>query len=276
MDGEPVIATLLGTGTSVGVPVIGCSCAVCASDHPGNRRTRSSLHLKTSGASILVDSGPDLRQQALREGLRNIDAVLYTHCHLDHVAGFDELRAFCWHREDPLPLFAGPETMATLERMFPWAMSNTSRNYVRPAPRLIAEPFTINDLRVTPVPVLHSSVETFGFRFDFPTGHSLAYISDVKEVPPASMALLNDLDTLIVDALRPSPHPTHMNVEEALALINRLSPRQSFLTHLAHEIDYREASAHLNLPGSVAVARDGLKLIFEQHHSCAIVIPPDS
>ncbi|HBM77590.1 MAG TPA: hypothetical protein DD438_05725 [Verrucomicrobiales bacterium] len=270
MDGGTVTATFLGTGTSVGVPVIGCSCPVCTSSHPGNQRTRSSLHLQTPGGSVLVDSGPDLRQQALREGLREIDAILYTHCHLDHIAGFDELRAFCWHRKDPLPLHAGPETMATLERMFPWAMSNTSRNYVRPDPHLIEDAFTIKDLLVTPIPVTHPSVETFGFRFDFPTGHSLAYISDVKEIPLTSIALLQDLDVFVVDALRPQPHPTHMNVEESLAVISQLKPRRSFLTHLAHEIDYREAADQLGLPESVALACDGLKLTFERQHPCTI------
>ena len=273
MEGGSVTATFLGTGTSVGVPVIGCSCPVCTSNHPGNQRTRSSLHLQTPEASVLIDSGPDLRQQALREGLREIDAILYTHCHLDHIAGFDELRSFCWRREDPLPLHAGPETMADLERMFPWAMANPSRNYVRPDPRPIKGPFAVKDLLVTPIPVIHPSVETFGFRFDFPTGHSLAYISDVKEIPGPSIALLQELDIFVVDALRPQPHPTHMNVEEALAVITQLNPKQSFLTHLAHEIDAREAAFQLNLPEAVALARDGLKLHFERQQHCSILYP---
>ena len=164
--------------------------------------------------------------------------------------------------------------MADLERMFPWAMANTSRNYVRPDPRPIKGPFAVKDLLVTPIPVIHPSVETFGFRFDFPTGHSLAYISDVKEIPGPSIALLQELDIFVVDALRPQPHPTHMNVEEALAVITQLNPKQSFLTHLAHEIDAREAAFQLNLPEAVALARDGLKLHFERQQHCSILYPP--
>ena len=272
----PVTATFLGTGTSVGVPVIGCDCPVCTSNHPGNQRTRSSLHLEMPGLSLLVDTGPDLREQALRENLRTVDAVLYTHAHLDHVAGFDELRAFCWHREAPLPIYAGPETMDALTRMFPWAMSNTSPSYVRPDPHLVEGPFQLGPLAITPVPVLHPKVETFGYRFDLPTGHTLAYLSDVKEIPPASRALLPDLDILIIDALRPSPHPTHMNVEEALATIADLQPSRAILTHLAHEIDYRTAREDLALPDSVSLAHDGLKLRFEKGERGARLLPPTS
>ena len=165
--------------------------------------------------------------------------------------------------------------MAVLEQMFPWAMSNTSRNYVRPARHLISGPFSIGDMVITPVPVIHASVETFGFRFDLPTGHSLAYLSDVKEIPPASFSLLDNLEVLVIDALRPSPHPTHMNVEESLSVIARIQPARALLTHLAHEIDYRNASTELKLPGTVSVAHDGLKLEFESSEPCAIVSPID-
>ena len=264
--------TFLGTGTSVGVPVIGCDCDICRSAHPGNIRTRSSLYLKTPQHSVLIDSGPDLRQQALREKLKTIDAVIYTHSHLDHVAGFDELRAFCWHREEPLPLYAGPETMEVLHRMYPWAMSNTSRNYVRPEARIIAGPFTLDDLEIVPVPVQHATVETFGFRINFPSGHSLAYLSDVKEIPAASYDLLGALDVLVIDALRYEPHGTHMNVEESLAAAARIKAGQTFLTHLAHNIDYRTALA--DLPPTVTLAWDGLKLGFERDSPCAMLSPP--
>ncbi len=228
------------------------------------------------GISLLVDTGPDLREQALRENLRSVDAVLYTHAHLDHVAGFDELRAFCWHREDPLPIYAGVETMRDLTRMFPWAMSNTSPGYVRPDPHIVEGPFNLGRLTITPVPVIHPSVETFGYRFDLPTGHSFAYLSDVKEIPPTSRTLLPDLDLLIIDALRPGTHPTHMNVEESLDAIADLRPSQALLTHLAHEMDYRSAKEDLALPRSVSLARDGLKLRFENGQRGATVIKPDS
>ena len=165
--------------------------------------------------------------------------------------------------------------MAVLEQMFPWAMSNTSRNYVRPAPHLITGPFRIGDLSITPVPVVHPSVETFGFRFDLPTGHSLAYLSDVKDIPSSSLSLLEGLEVLIIDALRPRPHPTHMNVEESLSAIARIQPARALLTHLAHEIDCRNADTELGLPDTVSLARDGLRLGFESSEPCAIVSPPD-
>jgi len=152
-------------------------------------------------------------------------------------------------------------------------MSNTSRNYVRPDPRLIEGPFELGDLTVTPVPVVHPSVETFGFRFDLPTGHSLAYLSDVKEIPSSSLSLLEGLEVLIIDALRPKPHPTHMNIEESLAAIARIQPGWALLTHLAHEIDCRDASRDMNLPESVTFACDGLRLSFESGEPCAMVAP---
>ena len=267
----PATITFLGTGTSVGVPVIGCDCAVCTSGDPCNVRTRCSLHLQTPQQSILIDSGPDLREQALREHLRVVDAVLYTHAHLDHIAGFDELRAFCWSREDPLPLFAGPDTIATLRRMYPWAMENTHRNYIRPDLRVLDGAFTLDDLEITPITVEHAGIETYGFRFDFPFGTSLAYLCDVKSIPATSIPLLADLDVLILDALRPTPHPTHMSLEESLAAVGSLRPRRTILTHLAHEIDY--ATVADQLPPHVTLARDGLRLAFQDDRTCASVEP---
>lgn len=266
--------TFLGTGTSVGVPVIGCDCPVCTSGHPGNVRTRCSLHLQTPEVSVLIDTGPDLREQALRENLREVDAVLYTHAHLDHVAGFDELRAFCWHRDAPLPLHAGPETVEALRNMFPWAMENTHRGYVRPEIHLLEGSFPIGDLTVTPFPVEHASMETFGFRFTLPDRRSLAYVSDVKVIPDPSLALLQDLDVLIIDALRMEDHPTHLTLDESLALATSLQPRQTLFTHLAHEIDYDLITAQL--PPGIALARDGLKLRFVTDLPCTMVTPPEA
>lgn len=267
-------ATLLGTGTSVGVPVIGCDCAVCTSGDPRNVRTRCSLHVQSPGASVLVDTGPDLRAQVLRENIRALDAVLYTHAHLDHVAGFDELRAFCWHRDDPLPLCAGPETLEALARMFPWAMRNRHRSYVRPETRIIDGPFRLGDLGVTPVPVEHAAIETFGFRFSLPGGASLAYLCDVKSIPEASLALLTGLDVLVIDALRPAPHATHLSLAESLAAVEALQPARAVLTHLAHEIDY--AAVSRSLPDGVSLAQDGLKLLFQDDGTCVSVAPNQS
>ena len=167
--------TFLGTGTSVGVPVIGCGCVVCTSEDPRNRRLRSSVVVRAGGKTVLVDSGPDLRMQALREGLKEIDAIVYTHAHLDHVAGFDELRAFCWRRVEPLPLHATEECLGTLKNMYGWAFSedNHYRGYVRPDARVIDGPFVIGDLRITPLPVEHAALETVGFLFGYPLAMKL-------------------------------------------------------------------------------------------------------
>lgn len=264
-------AILLGSGTSVGVPVIGCDCAVCKSDDPRNVRTRCGLFVQSPQTSFLIDSGPDLREQALREDLRHLDAVLYTHAHLDHVAGFDELRAFCWHRDDPLPLHAGPDTFAALQRMFPWAMENTQRSYVRPAVHVIDGPFPVGDVEAVPVPVEHAGVETLGFRLNLPEGRSLAYLSDVKSIPETSLELLAGLDVLVLDALRPAFHPTHMSLAESLEVVARLQPAQAVFTHLGHEIDYASVSA--TLPGGVTLARDGLRLLFREDEPCAMLHP---
>ena len=252
--------TFLGTGTSVGVPVIGCRCAVCTSEDPRNKRFRSSVVVRAAETTLLVDSGPDLRMQALREGLREIDAVIYTHAHLDHVAGFDELRAFCWRKREPLPLHATEGCMATLKQMYGWAFSpeKVVEGYVRPDARLIDGPFFYGDLKVTPLPVEHAAVETIGFRFDLPGARSLAYISDVKVIPARTMKLISGIDVLVVDALRTADHPTHFKLEESLAAVAEAGAGEAWLTHLAHEFDY--ATLDGQLPAGVRVAWDGLRI----------------
>lgn len=252
--------TFLGTGTSTGVPVIGCDCATCLSDDPRNNRTRSSILLRTPEATLLVDSGPDLRQQALREGLTSIDAVLYTHGHLDHVTGFDDLRAFCWHREQPLPMHATEDCMAILKSMFGWAFSegNTYRGYVKPDPQIIDGPFHFGSLRVTPLPVEHASIETIGFLFEHPQCRSVAYVPDVKRFPESTIDLIRGVDLLIVDSLGPFLHPTHFSNEEALAAVEAVDPREAWLIHLGHKNEHAELES--SLPSRVRISHDGLKL----------------
>lgn len=244
----------------MGVPVIGCDCAVCTSTDPRNRRTRSSIYLKTDEVQLLVDTGPDLREQALREKLTEIDHVLYTHDHVDHIVGFDEIRAFCWRREDPIPLHGSAHTLASLERMFPWAFGNSARNYVRPDPRPFDD-FTellLGDVKVMPFPVEHGASPTHGFLFTLPSGKKVAYAPDVKFFPKASLPSLENLDVLILDALREEPHPTHMSLQEALAAAQQLSPAATILTHLTHDLDFAQTS--VKLPPSVSIATDGLTL----------------
>ncbi len=252
--------TFLGTGTSVGVPVIGCDCRVCGSSDPRNKRGRASAVVRAGGVTLLVDSGPDLRLQALREGLRKIDAVLYTHAHLDHVAGFDELRAFCWARATPLPMHATDGCMRALQTMFGWAFSeeNNYKGYVKPDARVIDGPFRYGDLRVTPLPVRHAAVETIGYRFDHRAGASIAYVPDVKEIPGPTIDLLRGVDVLVVDCLRETPHPTHFSLAEALAAAAEIGAGQTWFTHLGHESDHAELEAML--PAGVRVAWDGLCL----------------
>jgi phosphoribosyl 1,2-cyclic phosphate phosphodiesterase len=252
--------TLLGTGTSVGVPVIGCTCPVCLSADPRNQRLRASALLRAGAVTVLVDSGPDLRAQALREGLRELDAVIYTHAHLDHVAGFDELRAFCWRKDGPLPLHATASCMATLTTMFGWAFSaeNVYHGYVKPEACLIDGPFVHGDLKITPLPVEHATVDTIGFLFEVPGARSIAYLPDVKRIPDDTMQRLRGVDVLVVDTLRPQAHPTHFSLAEALAAIRQAAAGEAWLTHLGHENDH--AALESALPAGVRVAWDGLRI----------------
>ncbi len=252
--------TFLGTGTSVGVPVIGCKCPVCVSADPRNVRLRASVLVRVGEIAVLVDSGPDLRAQALREGLRELDAVIYTHSHMDHVVGFDELRAFCWRKDGPLPMHATRSCMMTLQTMFAWAFSaeNISSGYIKPEARPIDGPFCYGDLKITPLPVQHAAVETIGFLFEVPGARSIAYLPDVKHIPDDTWRLLHGVDVLVIDSLRPQPHPTHFSLSEALEAIAHAEVPEAWLTHLGHENDH--AALDACLPAGVRVAWDGLRI----------------
>lgn len=252
--------TFLGTGTSVGVPVIGCDCPVCTSADPRNQRLRSSVLVRAGDIAVLVDSGPDLRAQALREKIMAIDAVIYTHAHLDHVAGFDELRAFCWRKDGPLPLHATDECLETLKTMFGWAFSeqNVFKGYVKPDGRIIDGPIFYGDLKITALPVEHAAVKTVGFLFEYPGSRSIAYIPDVKRIPEETFTRIQGVDVLVVDALRPLPHPTHFCLDEALDAARQIGARETWLTHLGHENEH--ATLDGQLPSGVRVAWDGLRI----------------
>lgn len=221
---------------------------------------RSSVLVRAGETALLVDSGPDLRAQALREGIRAIDAVIYTHGHLDHVVGFDELRAFCWRRQDALPMHATALCMATLKTMFGWAFGeeNIYKGYVKPDPRIIEDAFFYGDLKITPLPVEHAAVETIGFLFEYPGARSLAYLPDVKSIPSVTMDLIRGVDVMVVDSLRPEPHPTHFSLPEALEAIQDAGAGEAWLTHLGHENDHAELDGQL--PAGVRVAWDGLRI----------------
>ncbi len=250
----------LGCGTSTGVPVISCTCEVCTSDDPKNNRTRSSIFLKSENTSLLIDTGPDLRFQLLREGLTHADAVLYTHGHVDHTAGMDEIRAFCWRREDRFPIYGNADTIEILGGMFPWAFDRNynGRGYVRADAIEFPERFEVGDFTITPFEVVHGAVQTHGFHILLPSGKVLIYASDIKALPPEADELVKEGDVHVFDGLRFEEHPSHMTVQEALALSERVHSKQTYLTHMSHEIDYSRISA--TLPDHCALAYDGLRL----------------
>jgi phosphoribosyl 1,2-cyclic phosphate phosphodiesterase len=253
----------LGSGTSTGVPVIGCGCEVCCSADPRNKRWRSSVLVRSATTTLLVDSCPDLRAQALLHGLTSIDAVLYTHEHLDHTAGFDEMRAFCWRRSDRLPLYAGSRCLAHLKRMFGWAFdeNNTYQGYIRPAVHDHAgAPFVVGDIEVIPVPVVHATVETYGYVFRC-GGRSFGYIPDIQELPESSVPLLMNLDALAMDGLRYRPHRTHFCVDDTVAVMRRLAPARGYVTHVGHEVEYNALNAYL--PEFMKAAYDGMELVLD-------------
>lgn len=248
----------LGSGTSTGVPVIGCKCEVCLSAEPRNKRWRSSVLVRSATTTLLVDSCPDLRAQALQHEITAIDAVLYTHEHLDHTAGFDEMRAFCWRRTERLPLYAGSSCMAHLRRMFGWAFDegNTYQGYIRPAAHDHAgQPFVVGDIEVIPVPVIHATVETYGYVFRS-GGVSFGYIPDIQELPAASAPLLQNLDALAMDGLRYRPHRTHFCVDDTVRVMQQLAPARGYVTHVGHEVEYHSLRQYL--PDFMEPAYDGM------------------
>lgn len=250
----------LGSGTSTGVPVISCSCDVCKSTNPKNKRTRSSIYVESPKTHLLIDAGPDLRQQALRENLTRVDAVLYTHGHADHTTGFDEIRAFCWRREERLPLYGSPDTMEILTRMFPWGFDEnyTGRGYVRAKPMPLEDEIQFPDLTVNPYEVIHASLQTHGFFITFPSGKKIAYSSDIKGASEKTKAIMKKANILVIDGLRIEPHPSHFHLSEAIDFAQEIGASKTYLTHMSHEIDYDAVSAEL--PEGILLAYDGLTL----------------
>lgn len=257
---DPVFdLTFLGTGTSTGVPVIGCDCEVCQSTDPRDARLRSSILVESSGRTILVDTSPDLRQQMLATRTARIDGVVFTHAHSDHTAGLDELRRYNIMQEARIPVWATPDTGNEILQRFAYAFDH-SFSFFGAKPDLDLHsfdpdtPFDVLGVPVTPIPIKHGWMSIVGFRFG-----NVAYLTDAKVIPESSFPLLENLDFLILTALRRKPHVAHMNVEEALAAIERIAPRRTLLTHIAHDIGLH-ADVERELPENVSLARDGLKL----------------
>ncbi len=246
--------TFLGTGTSAGVPIIGCNCATCRSDDPKDTRLRPSILVDVvNGPRLLVDTSTDLRQQALAHGIDRVDAVLFTHAHADHIFGLDDTRRFTMVSGQPLPCYATADTWAVLRQAFSYAFTPPQQGGGVPQlePHEIDGPFAVDGVRVVPVPVWHGTLPTLGFRFG-----AFAYLTDCNGLADEAWALLEGLDTLVIDALRDRPHSTHFTVDEALAAVQRLAPRQAYFTHICHDLPYAATSARL--PAGVDLAWDGL------------------
>jgi phosphoribosyl 1,2-cyclic phosphate phosphodiesterase len=244
---------MLGSGTSTGVPVIGCSCRVCTSTNPRNKRWRPGLKLEVDGRVALVDTPTDLRAQALAFGLPRVDAVIFTHAHADHVFGLDEVRIFNFRQRSPIPCYGSARTLAALRRMFGYVFEDGQEGGGRPQLELVPvrEPFGLLGLEIVPIPLWHGELEVFGYRIG-----GFAYLTDCNAIPESSFALLGGLDTLILDALRYRPHATHFSVEQALTVAARIGARRTILTHLAHEIDHDDPA--VALPPGVEFGYDGL------------------
>ena len=248
--------TMLGVGSSAGTPVVGCSCNTCTSNDVRNKRTRcSSLITLDSGENILIDTGPDLRNQALRENINRVDVVLYTHTHADHLHGIDDLRAFCVLQRQQIPLYAKADAVTHISQKFGYTLREPSNFWEMPVLRIesIDAPFKLFNTSITPIPVMHGKSHIFGYRVG-----NIAYLTDVSEIPESSFALLENLDIVLIDCLREVTHPTHMNIEQSLAYIGRIKAKQSYMIHMTHELEY--VSLANQLPKDVFVGYDGLKL----------------
>ena len=257
-DGDTELV-FLGTGTSAGVPMIGCHCDVCRSTDPRDKRTRSSVAISQAGTRVLVDTTPELRLQCVANDVHSIDAVVYTHAHADHVMGLDDVRRFNTVRGGPLDVWADERTFATLRTCFGYAFKepDPESKLFRPhlEPRLIepGRPFTIGPMRWTPVPLLHGDMPILGFRVG-----RLAYCTDVSRIPESSYGLLEGLDVLVIDALQWKKHTTHFTLEEAMAAARRLEAKQTWFVHMSHQLPHE--ATNRQLPENMQLAFDGQRV----------------
>lgn len=242
----------------MGVPTIGCECGVCNSTDPRDRRTRPSVLIQYANRNVLIDTTPDFRQQAIREKIHHLDAVLYTHAHADHILGLDDLRPVSFRHASKVPLYAGENTSRMLRSIFRYIFDSDYKygSLARVELHELTSELELFGARFHTVKVIHGDTEIDGFRFG-----SAAYLTDFSEIPEASLAKLEDLDVLFLDALRRKPHPTHSSVEQSLKIVERLKPRRTFFTHISHDLPHEATNS--SLPENVQLAHDGLKLEFE-------------
>jgi len=256
---QPIHITVLGSGTSAGVPTVGCGCAVCASTDPRDNRMRPSIMIRYGGRVVLVDTSPDFRTQALRAHIERIDAILFTHAHADHILGLDDVRPYNYRQRESIPIYATEETLSVIRRVFQYAFDPGPNDSNVPKVDLHClggEPFELFGLQFIPVPLAHGRMTVLGFRFG-----DAAYLTDHSDIPEPSKALLEGLDILFLDALRHRPHPTHSTVERSLQWVEELKPRRAFFTHICHDLPHERTEE--TLPPNVRLAYDGLELDVE-------------
>jgi phosphoribosyl 1,2-cyclic phosphate phosphodiesterase len=248
--------TVLGSGTSVGVPTLGCHCRVCASQDPRDNRLRPSVLLRYGGRNVVIDATPDFRQQALRARIEHLDAVLFTHAHADHIMGLDDVRPFNFRQKAIIPIYGSPEAIETIQRVFEYVFSDRVSESSVPKLRchiLKGDAFELFGLEFLPVRLRHGSSWIYGYRFGL-----AAYLTDHSTIPDESIETLHGLDVLFLDALRWKPHPTHTSVERALRYVEQLAPQRAFFTHICHDLPHAETES--KLPPHVRLAYDGLEI----------------
>lgn len=251
--------TVLGSGTSVGVPTIGCKCPVCQSEDPRDKRLRPSVLVRYGGHHVLIDTSPDFRQQVLRFGVERVDAILYTHAHADHILGLDDVRPFNYHQDGPIPIYASKKTLTTLQRVFAYIFDGRETQSSRPridTNTITGESFELFGLEFTPLRLHHGNGDSYGFRFG-----KAAYLTDHSLVPEESMAMLHGLDVLFLDALRRKPHPTHSTLEQSIETAGILKPKRAFFTHICHDLGHEATES--KLPPNIRLAYDGMEVTVE-------------
>jgi len=248
---------VLGSGTSTGIPTIGCTCKVCRSEDPRDKRLRPSVLVRLDSHRVLIDTTPDFRYQALRFGIDRLDAIFYTHSHADHILGLDDVRPFNFMQKEGIPIYGSAEALAVIERTFRYVFdgspSESSRPRLNPHAFRDEDPISICGLDFLPVKLAHGKGTVYGFRFG-----DCAYLTDHSGIPAESMAKLMELDVLFLDALRYNPHPTHSTVQQSLKTVDTLKPRRAFFTHISHDLPH--AVVESRLPAHVRIAYDGLEI----------------